>query len=224
MSTVFIISKVTNYSLKTIILKTVASLFFVALGIVCFCIRAEGPFIFKLLTCIGLFFGLLGDIFLGFKYITTKTKKLWIMLGLFAFAFGHISYILGLLLGFYDGSNVLFIILPFVMPIVFVTLYMLIATKAGVKFSKSLFPFALFYVYCLTCMVSSAFCMACLHQFNVVTLVIFFPGAVCFSASDFMLTGAYFKEGQRSKAYMAIYSVFYYLAQFAIAFSIFFLI
>jgi hypothetical protein len=38
-----------------------------------------------------------------------------------------------------------------------------------------------------------------------------------------MLTGAYFKAGKRSKPYMAIYSVFYYIAQFLIAFSLFFL-
>ena len=56
------------------------------------------------------------------------------------------------------------------------------------------------------------------------SLVMFFIGAVFFAASDTMLTGAYFKAGKRSKAYMAIYSVFYYIAQFAIAFSIFFLV
>ena len=50
-----------------------------------------------------------------------------------------------------------------------------------------------------------------------------FVGAICFATSDFMLTGAYFKAGQRSKAYMATYSVCYYIAQFAIAFSLFFI-
>jgi hypothetical protein len=54
-------------------------------------------------------------------------------------------------------------------------------------------------------------------------LVLFFIGAIFFAASDSMLTGAYFKAGKRSKPYMAIYSVFYYIAQFLIAFSLFFL-
>ena len=224
MSIVFIVSKVINYSLKTIIFKTIASLFFVALGIVAFCLNKEGHFIFKLFTALGLFFGMLGDLLLGFKYITTKTKKIWILLGMFAFAIGHICYILGLLIDFYIPGNILFIILPFVLPVVIISIYMLVAKKVGINFGKGMLIFGLFYLYCLTTMVSSALCMAILYKFALTTLVMFFVGAVFFAASDMMLTGAYFKEGQRSKAYMATYSVFYYIAQFVIAFSILFLI
>ena len=91
MSSVFIASKVTNYTLKTIIFKTIASFFFVALGIYLFVI-SNGHLLFKIFLLMGLIFGMLGDVLLGFKYITTKTKKIWIMLGMFAFDFGHISY------------------------------------------------------------------------------------------------------------------------------------
>ena len=223
MSSIFIASKVINYSWKTIILKGIASLFFIALAIVCFCIAKNGHLLFKIFTVLGLFFGFLGDIFLGFKYITTKTKKMWILLGMFAFAFGHIFYIVALLVGFYVSGHTLFIVLPFTLPIAIIAIYMLVAKKAGVHFGKGMFYFALFYLYCLTCMVSSSLSVVCLYEFKPATLIMFFVGALCFCTSDFMLTGAYFKEGQRSKAYMAIYSVFYYLAQFIIAFSIFFL-
>lgn len=222
---IFIVSKVTNYSLKTIIFKTIASLFFVALGILDFCLNKEGYFLFKLFTVLGLFFGMLGDAFLGFKYITSGTaKKVWILLGMFAFALGHVFYIVGVLVGFYIPGNVVFIILPFVLPIVFIGVYMLIAKKVGINFGKGMLPFGLFYLYCLSSMVFSSLCMAILHQFAMPTIVMFFVGAVFFASSDMMLTGAYFKEGQRSKAYMATYSVFYYIAQFVIAFSIFFLV
>ena len=224
MATVFIVSKVINYSLKTIIFKTIASLFFVALAIVCFCITGKDHFYFKLFTTLGLFFGLLGDLLLGFKYITTKTKQMWILLGMFAFALGHISYILGLLLEFYVPGNVLFIILPFVLPIAIISIYMFVAKKVGINFGKGMLIFGLFYLYCLTTMLSSSLCMAILHKFSFATIVMFFCGAICFATSDFMLTGAYFKPGKRPKWYMATYSVFYYVAQFTIAFSIFFLI
>ena len=224
-SVIFIVSKVTNYSLKTIIFKTIASLFFVALGILDFCLNKEGYFLFKLFTVLGLFFGMLGDVFLGFKYITSGTaKKVWILLGMFAFALGHVFYIVGVLVGFYIPNNVVFIILPFVLPIVFIGVYMLIAKKVGINFGKGMLPFGIFYLYCLSSMVFSSLCMAILHQFAMPTIVMFFVGAVFFASSDMMLTGAYFKEGQRSKAYMATYSVFYYIAQFVIAFSIFFLV
>ena len=223
MSTVFIVSKVTNYSLKTIIFKTIASLFFIAVAIVAFCLSGEGHFLFKLFTVLGLFFGLLGDVFLGFKYITTKTKKLWILLGMFAFIFGHIFYLVGLIVGFYIPGNALYIVLCFTIPVVIVAIYLLIAKKSGIVFGKML-PFAILYIYCLASMLSTSICIGILNRFTYTTLIMFAVGAFFFACSDFMLSGSYFKPGQRPKAYNAVYSVFYYLAQFIIAFSIFFLV
>ena len=225
MSTVFIISKVINYSLKTIIFKTIASLFFLAIAILAFCLTGKDDyFLFKLFTVLGLFFGMLGDVFLGFKYITTKTKNAWILSGMFAFLLGHVFYIVALLVGFYVKGYPVAIILPFFLPALFITVYMIVAKKTGINFGKGMLPFALSYLYCLTCMVSTAVCMVVLHRFSIVGLVMFFAGSMCFATSDFMLTGSYFKPGKRSGAYNAIYSVFYYVAQFLIAFSIFFLV
>lgn len=221
MSTVFIVSKVVNYSLKTIIFKSIASLFFVGLGIAAFILKFEGHFLFKLFVILGLFFGFLGDVFLGFKYITTKTKKMWILLGMFAFAIGHIFYFVALLVDFYIIGNALFLVLSFALPIVIISIYMVVAKKVGINFGKGMLLFGLFYLYCLTTMFSSSLSMAILHNFSNNALTMFLIGAICFATSDFMLTGAYFKEGNRSKAYMAIYSIFYYVAQFIIAFSIF---
>jgi hypothetical protein len=221
MSVVFIVSKVTNYSLKTIIFKTIASLFFVALGIYC-AVIAPGPVPFKVWLVLGLFFGMLGDTLLGFKYITTKTKNIWILAGMFAFAFGHISYIVALFVGYYVPGNGWFIALPFITAVVLSSIYMVISRRVGITFGK-LLPFGLFYLFCLTSMVSTSLYMNVLSGFSHLNLVLFFIGAIFFAASDSMLTGAYFKAGKRSKPYMAIYSVFYYIAQFLIAFSLFFL-
>ena len=222
MSGVFIVSKVTNYSLKTILFKTIASLFFVALGVYCVAITS-GHTTFKVLVLLGLIFGMLGDVFLGFKYITTKTKKLWILLGGFAFGAGHIFYIVALFMEYYVPGQYWFAILPFITALTICVIYFLIAHKAGIEFGKKLLPFALFYLLCLSSMLSSSFYMALLHKFSIVTGVMFFIGSAFFAASDIMLTGSYFKAGQRPKAYLAVYSVCYYLAQFIIAFSLFFL-
>ena len=224
MSTVFIISKVINYSVKTIIFKTIASLFFLAIAILAFCLTGKDDyFLFKLFTILGLFFGLLGDVFLGFKYITTKTKNAWILAGMFAFLLGHVFYIVALLVGFYIKGHPIAIILPFLLPAVFITGYLIVAKKVGINFGKGMLPVGIFYLYCLSSMVFSSLCMAILHQFAMPTIVMFLVGAVFFACSDMMLTGAYFKPGKRSKTYMATYSVFYYVAQFVIAFSIFFI-
>ena len=225
MSVVFIVSKVTNYSLKTIIFKTVASCFFVALAIVCCFLTSDVHIPFKVLATVGLFFGLLGDVFLGFKYITKgKVQKLFVLLGMFAFAFGHISYILALLIGFYIPGHAWAMCTSFLLPIVIISCYMVVAKKVGINFGHGMLAFGLFYLYCLTMMFSSALSMAILYEFKETTLVLYFIGAFSFVCSDFMLTGSYFKAGERPKWYRALYSVFYYVAQFLIAFSIFFLI
>ena len=196
-------------------------MFFVALAIYLVA-TIDGPILFKAFTLAGLIFGTLGDLLLGFKYTDPKRKKYWILAGMFAFALGHISYIVGLFLGFYVAGNILYIFLPFITAAGLSVLYMVFSPKLGINFGK-LLPFGVLYLFCLTSMVSTSFYMALLHGFSLVTSIIFFCGALCFITSDFMLTGAYFKPGKRSKPYLAIYSVFYYLAQFAIAFSLFFL-
>lgn len=218
----FIASKVINYTFKTIILKGVASLFFVALGIYLF-VTVPGHFYFRLFVLLGLIFGFLGDVFLGFKYITTKTKNAWILAGMFSFLSGHIFYIIALFMEYYIQAHIVFIILPFVTAAAIAVVYLVIFKKVGINFGK-LLPFGFLYLLCLSSMVSTSLYMAILNKFSIMSLVMFFIGAVFFAASDTMLTGAYFKAGKRSKAYMAIYSVFYYIAQFAIAFSIFFLV
>ncbi len=220
-STVFIVSKVINYSPKTIVFKTIASLVFVALGIYG-AVVTPGPTPIKVFIVLGLFFGTLGDLLLGFKYVVTKNKNIWILAGMFAFAFGHVFYVIALFVGYYVPGNPWFIALPFLTAVVISSLYMVISRKAGVRFGK-LLPFGLFYLFCLTSMVSSSLYMNVLHGFTLTNLVMFFAGAVCFSVSDCMLTGAYFKAGKRSNTYMATYSAFYYVAQFVIAFSLMFL-
>lgn len=222
MSSIFIVSKVINYSSKTIIFKAIASLFFVALGVYCALI-IPGHTSFKMLIVLGLLFGLLGDVFLGYKYIAKNKKALWILAGLFTFLFGHLFYIIALFTEYYIAGHAWFIVLPFVTSAVLSVVYIFIAKRIGVDFGK-LLPFGLFYLACLTSMLSTAFYMALLHNFSTVTLVMILGGALFFVASDFMLTGAYFKPGQRPKAYLAVYSVCYYLAQFIIAFSLFFLV
>ena len=194
-----------------------------ALGIYCFVVT-PGHTAFKVLVLLGLIFGMLGDVFLGFKYITTKTKKLWILLGMFAFAAGHIFYLVSYFVEYYVPGNVLFIILPFVIAACTVCVYLVIAKKVGIDFGKKMLPYAIFYIFCLTSMVTSSLFMAILHKFAITTSIMIFIGAVFFATSDFMLTGAYFKPGDRPKAYLAIYSFCYYVAQFLIAFSIFFLV
>lgn len=221
-SCVFIYSKITNYSLKTIFFKVASSSFFVALGIVCLCLNKEGRLAFKVCTIVGLSLGILGDLLIGFKYIVKSNSLLWIVVGSITFALGHVAYTIGLLNGFYIYGNTLYMVLPFIVPIAFVAIYLLIAKKAGVNFGKGMLMFAISYLYILSMMATTAICMTILHKFELTTLVMFFAGSIAFVVSDVMLTGSYFKPGKRSKLYLATCSVLYYAAQFLIAFSLLF--
>ena len=106
-SVIFIVSKVTNYSLKTIIFKTIASLFFVALGIVDFCLNKDGYFLFKLFTVLGLFFGMLG---VHYFYLGRPGMGVLYLLTVGLFGFGWFIDIIRLLIkGIRDGNGIMVI-------------------------------------------------------------------------------------------------------------------
>lgn len=220
-SIVFIVDKVRHYSLRSIIIKTVAGLFFVALAITAVCLNESDDLTYELLILFGLFFGLLGDIFLGFKYIS-KRKKLFIALGLFSFACGHVLYSVALYTRYYIAGDWLSASLPVSIAVSAAFLYVLYSKKFGLEFGK-LKPAVFFYISVLLLMASCPLFLMVINEREPVTLLMFVPAGICFAISDFMLSGSYFGKHEKSKAYQATYSVFYYIAQFIIAFSLLYL-
>ena len=86
----FIYGKLTNYSWRTTMLKTIDSLLFLALGIYLFFYKGQpnvGIFI-----VLGLVFGLLGDVALAFKRIAKSKDKFFTLLGMVMFIIGHIFF------------------------------------------------------------------------------------------------------------------------------------
>ena len=71
-------------------------------------------------------------------------------------------------------------------------------------------------------MFGSAFSLLVLYHFRAIPLILLTAGGALFAISDLILSGTYFGEGHEKPADIAINSVLYYFAQFAIAFSIFF--
>ena len=108
--TFFLIEKVKAYTVKAVMFKAGASLCFV--GVAALCLFANGHHALSILVTLGLFFGVLGDIWLDFKYVFKEHDRIFTYAGFIMFALGHACYITGMILEFANGINQLFIIIP----------------------------------------------------------------------------------------------------------------
>ena len=61
------------------------------------------------------------------------------------------------------------------------------------------------------------------NSFQVVSFTMLFAGAILFAISDLILSGTYFGQGKERPIDLISNSVTYYMAQYIIAFSLFFL-
>lgn len=218
--TLFLLEKTKRYSLKAVFLKTTTSLFFIATAAVS--LIAKGYHYLSIFVVLGLFMGLLGDIWLDLKYVYKQNDAEFTYAGFISFGIGHILYMCGLFLEFYHGENVLYIILPFV-----VGTLVSVGNILGEKVMKLNFGkfklISFIYGAILFSMTLSALSLSILHGFQKPTLIMFFVGGLLFALSDLILSGTYFGEGKERPIDITSNGITYYAAQFILAFSIFFL-
>ena len=222
--TLFCISKVKAYSYRTVIIKGITSLLFLSLGIyglIAMEFRLLGFFIVP-----GLFMGLLGDIFLDLKYVPNEREKgrecLWTMLGFIVFGVGHILYMTGMFLEFYNGQSIFYIIIPILLAIVMGPITMIIGKKMKAVYGK-FFWIAFFYAMTLFGTVFVSFFLWMMTAFTETCLLLIFIGGILFATSDLILNMTYFTEGHEKPFDIISNSVTYYLAQFLIALAILFI-
>ena len=220
--TLFVIGKVKKYSVKETIVKSIASLFFIAVAAVN--LRYQDLNILPLFVVLGLICGLCGDIWLELKIIYTEQDTEFTYAGFLSFAIGHVFYITGMYLEFFhEGDNVLFIILPLVVGLAagFGNLFLSKLMKQDfgkykavcVLYGSLLFSFFLVNIS-----------LNILHGFQTTTLIILLVGSILFVLSDLILSGTYFGKGKERPIDLISNSITYYAAQYVIAFSLFFLI
>ena len=171
---------------------------------------------------IALFFGFLGDLFLGLKRPLKKYEKQMTLLGLFSFAIGHITFVSGLFSVYYIPGHVVAIILPIIAAVLGGFGSLLLEKIMHLNFGSAR-KFGIFYFTCLTSFSFTALSMNILHSFSIPFLIIVLCGAVTFMSSDIILCKTYFGGSNVKKRYLVSTTVAYYVAQFAIAFSLFFL-
>ena len=221
---VFLYFRVKEQRVKAVILKGITSLFFIATGILSFLSSQSPRVTFGVFTIIGLFFGLLGDIFLDIKFITKNYEYLFTALGFITFGIGHICFTTGLFLNFYDFSkSVLYIIIPGIATLICVVLTLLMEKISKIKYGN-MKPYVVGYGLVIFFAVFMYFSVALQHGFQLINLDMMFGGLVLFAFSDLILNNTFFAPNCNTPAYVISNHVVYYIAQFVIASSLFFLI
>ena len=216
----FLIEKVKAYTVKAVMFKAAASLCFVAVAAVS--LFFKGHHALSIFVTLGLFFGVLGDIWLDFKYVFKEHDKIFTYAGFIMFALGHACYITGMFLEFFNRQNPLYIILPLAGGLLISVCNLFIAKPMKLDYTGYK-VISIIYGFFLFSMTLSALSLSIMMGFNSVTLIMILVGGLLFTISDLILSGTYFGKGKERPVDIITNSVTYYLAQFVIAFAIFFL-
>lgn len=218
--TLFIIEKIKKYSVKETLIKTITSCFFVAVSAVS--LYSKGQHFLTVFVTLGLFIGLLGDIFLDLKYVFKEHDKEFTYAGFISFAVGHAFYIMGMYLEFFKEQNVLYIIIPVIVGTLISFINLFIEKLMKLNYS-SLKVIVFIYGVLLFSMTACSLSLCIMTGFKNVTLIMMFAGGLLFTISDLILSGTYFGVGKERPIDISTNAVSYYMAQFVIAFSLFFL-
>ena len=174
---------------------------------------------YSLLIMAGLFFGLLGDIWLDLKWNCPKENDGYTFAGFWCFLAGHICFLTAMIRFGEVSHGTADILIP-----VIISAVLGIAVGMGGKLLSLDYGkfrgITMLYgaVLIATTLVSGRFVL--LTHFGSRSFLLLFIGAVLFLISDLILSGTYFGEGKDRPADIISNHVFYYAAQFLIAFSI----
>ncbi|MDO4815014.1 MAG: lysoplasmalogenase family protein [Bacillota bacterium] len=215
----YVKEKIKAYSIKSLILKAAVSCCFMGIAAAA-AMDCTKP-VFAFCTIMGLLLGLLGDIWLDLKFVHPEADAPYTFAGFWSFAIGHALFITGLLATYADFSKPLY----FIIPVVVATVVGIGNVYAGPIMKLDYGKFAnitKFYGSILFSMTLIAGSLALMNGFGVKTLNLMFIGGVSFIISDLVLSGTYFGKGHEKPIDFILNYVFYYGAQFIIAFSILF--
>ncbi len=173
---------------------------------------------YALLITVGLFFGLLGDIWLDLKYNVPEESDFYTFAGFWSFAVGHVFFLIALIRYMKSTPGILQIVLPILLAVACG-----IAVGLGGKImSLDYGKFKAITMFYGALLISSALVSLSLlikSRFSSAPLWLFFIGSILFLASDLILSGTYFGTGKNRPKDIISNHAFYYAAQFLIAAS-----
>lgn len=218
--TLFIIEKVRKTSVKSTMIKATTSFFFIALA--AYSTYQNGNPSFGFFAICGLAMGLLGDIWLGLKHVYKEHTRTYTFAGFTCFAVGHIFYIYGMMRHL-PYPNVWY---AYLIPLAFGLLCggAVLLLEKPLKYKYNEYKIISFvYGVLLFGMVATAGCLAITNKMQIASFNMLFIGGILFALSDLILCGTYFGVGKDKPFDLISNSITYYVAQYLIAFSIFFL-
>lgn len=214
----YVREKIKAFSVKALILKALVSCCFLGVGFSA--LLADPLNTFGIFILIGLFLGLMGDIWLDLKLVYPSDDTPYTFAGFIFFAVGHVAYILGLLIHYYDFSNKM----PLILAIVLSTVAGIAVVLSGpiMKLNYGKFKLiSMIYAPLLigTTLVSLSICIQSGFAFK--EIIVMFVGGILFLLSDLVLSGSYFGEGKNRPVDFILNYAFYYGAQFVIAWVVY---
>jgi len=193
--------------LAAVILKGLASLCFVTLGLYCY--RASD---FSVIVVVGLVFGMVGDILLNLRYLFEKIGQKIFLVGILIFLIGHIMYLVALV------GEATKPIIPIAIGVVLAAI-LLVWIFSKITAAKAFKIFGVFYVGAVTIMAVVAVWNAVMAATT--TNMIFAVGGLLFLVSDVILIFNTFTGSTKFSMRVANLSL-YYIGQILIAVSLMF--
>lgn len=216
----YIFEKIKGYTVKEVLIKTSVSLLFVLVSVLA--TFFNGYHQLNIFIIFGLVLGLIGDILLDLKYVYPQDDKPYTYGGFVVFGLGHIFYILGMILEFYHGEHILYILLPLLLA-PFIGLLVVLLEKPLKLNYKEMKVVVFSYATLLFMTPATALSFCIMYGFTNTTLLMLFIGGVLFAISDLVLSNTYFGENHERPIDFILNYLPYYGAQFIIAFSLMFL-
>lgn len=206
----FIITDYMKKYIPAVILKTLASLVFVYLGVRCGMTAGGGTYAHLIIT--GLALGCAGDFFLNLRFVSSKYDELCLKTGTAFFFAGHAVYIAATVTA---GSSVYIAALPLSL-VLCLTIITILLRKIEVK--KELKPLGIIYFIIMISTFSFAAGLLIMTGATEFTALLA-AGAFIFMISDILYILTQFGKIRRSW-YNAANLITYYIAQIMIAMTI----
>lgn len=218
MSLVFCILRRTGFSLRNLILKSISSLCYLLTAVFAL-VSNPDAYIYGSLIIFGGALGLVGDILLDLKGLYKKDESTYLRGGFIFFLVGHL---------FYSGAIIFqtrmkwWLVLLCLLGGVIISIGNSIVSKfMKIHFGayrKIVFTYVIFLSTTMILSIVSFFTLG-LHK-NFLLLSI---GAICFTASDAVLSSTFFSRGKDGSFYLFINHFLYYAGQYLIAASVLFM-
>lgn len=214
----YVREKLKQYSVKALFCKTLVSCFFIAVALFAL---AVNPSRFGYFILGGLFCGILGDIWLDLKYVYRADDAPYTYAGFVCFSVGHVLFLLGLFSEYGEAAS------PGVLIIAAAVSALL---GVGTVFAGPLLKLnygkfrgiSLLYGPLLFATTFFSLVLATSWEFSVPALNRMALGGALFTLSDLVLCGTYFAADRERPVDILLNYLFYYSAQFVIAWSVLF--